>query len=178
MGPAMTASGTGGAVDPADFMAICDLKYRYAAGIDLRDWALYRSIFDDRVYIDFSSYNGRPASNMSADEWVAGVQPLFTGLAATQHSMTNPRVEVAGNRATLRMYMQAEHVLDHDDPSAWFAIGGFYTDEAVRIANGRSADDQSSHRWKLSSVTLTVWWRRGRPEIMAQASERGRRSPG
>jgi hypothetical protein len=27
---------------------------------------------------------------MSADEWVAGLVSLFTGLAATQHSMTNP----------------------------------------------------------------------------------------
>lgn len=142
-----------------DFSAICELKYRYAAGIDTRDWGLYRSIFTDRVTIDFSSYNGRAPSTMAADEWVRGVQPLFSGLAATQHSMTNPRVEVTGDRARLVMYMQAEHVLDHDDPTAWYTLGGFYTDAAVRTGAG----------WRISAVTLTVLWRRGRPEIMQQA---------
>lgn len=145
-----------------DFMAVCDLKYRYAAGIDTRDWALYRSIFSDTVDIDFSSYSGRPPATMTADEWVAGVQPLFTGLAATQHSMTNPRLEVEGDRATLRMYMQAEHILDHGDPSAWFTIGGFYTDRAVRKNGG----------WTLTAVKLTVFWRRGRFDIMEQAVAR------
>ncbi len=142
-----------------DFMAVCDLKYRYAAGIDTRDWDLYRSIFTDTVDIDFSSYSGRPPATMTADEWVAGVQPLFTGLAATQHSMTNPRVQAEGDRAALSMYMQAEHILDHDDPSAWFTIGGFYTDRAVRTSGG----------WRLTAVKLTVFWRRGRFDIMEQA---------
>lgn len=149
--------------DWADFAAVCDLKYRYATGIDTRDWALYRSIFSDTVDIDFSSYSGRPAATMTADAWVGGVQPLFTGLAATQHSMTNPRVEVEGDQAILRMYMQAEHILDHDDPTGWFTIGGYYTDRAVRTGAG----------WKLSAVTLTVFWRRGRFDIMEQAAARG-----
>lgn len=148
--------------DWADFSAICDLKYRYAAGIDSRDWALYRSIFADEVVIDFSSYNARPAATMAADDWVRGVQPLFSGLAATQHSMTNPRVEVDGDRATLVMYMQAEHILDHSDPTAWYTLGGFYTDTAVRSAAG----------WRIATVTLNVLWRRGRTEIMQEAVNR------
>ena len=145
-----------------DFSAICELKYRYAAGIDSRNWALYRSIFTDEVVIDFSSYNNRPASSMAADDWVRGVQPLFSGLAATQHSMTNPRVDVDGDRATLVMYMQAEHVLDHSDPTSWYTLGGFYTDTAVRDGS----------QWRISAVGLTVLWRRGRPEIMQEAVNR------
>jgi len=151
-------------VDPEDFQSICDLRYAYATGVDTRDWTLYRSIFCDRVAIDFSSYNQRPASVMSAEAWVDGVKPLFHGLAATQHSMTNPRVVVDGNRATLTMYMQAEHILDHEDPTSWFTIGGYYTDE-VRRTGGR---------WRIAGVTLTVYWRRGRPDIMPVAAERGR----
>lgn len=146
-------------------MAVCDLKYRYATGIDTRDWALYRSIFVDTVNIDFSNYNGRPASTMAADEWVAGVQPLFSGLVATQHSMSNPRVEVNEDHATLEMYMQAEHFLDHDDPDSWFTIGGFYRDRAVRTADG----------WRLAAVTLNVFWRRGNYAVMEQAVSRSSR---
>lgn len=149
-------------LEPAEVLAICDLKYRYATGVDTRDWKLYRSIFAEHIDIDFSSYNGRDPSTMAADEWVAGVQPLFMGLAATQHSMTNPRVTGDGDQATVTMYMQAEHFLDFEDPTAWFTIGGYYTDRVVRAGDG----------WRLSAVTLTVLWRRGRPEIMQEAVAR------
>lgn len=155
-------------VDPTDFMDICDLRYTYSTGIDTRDWELHRSIFTDRIAMDFSSYSGRPRAEVAADDWVAGLQPLFTGLAATQHSMTNPRVEVNGDDATLKMYMQAEHFLDHDDPNVWFTIGGYYTDRLHRNAG----------RWRITEVTLTVFWRRGDPDIMVTAVERGRAALG
>jgi hypothetical protein len=149
---------------PDDFIAICDLRYRYATGLDSRDWELHRSIFTNEIEMDFSSYSGRTTPRMAADRWVRGLKPLFTGLAATQHVMTNPRVSVDGGRATLQMYMQAEHVLDHDDPTAWFTIGGYYTDRLARTGHG----------WLIEAVTLTMLWRRGRPDIMDTAIERGR----
>ncbi len=39
-------------------MAVAETVYRYAVGIDTRDFTLYRSIFADQVTIDISSYNG------------------------------------------------------------------------------------------------------------------------
>lgn len=150
----------GGGAD--DKSAVAETIYRYAVGIDTRDFALYRSIFADAVAIDFSSYSGAPASTMSGDEWVAGVRPLFEGLAATQHSMTNPLPVVDGDTATCRMYMQAHHVLDPDDPSSWFTIGGYYDDTLVRADAGPAG-------WLLTGVTLTVLWRMGDPAIMVAA---------
>ena len=136
--------------------------YEYAYGIDLRDWDLYRSIFTDRVTADFSSYNDRPAQTMSADDWVRSVRPLFTGLDASQHAMSNPVVDLDGGHARCRMYMQAVHILaDHPDPE--FTIGGYYDDRLVRTADG----------WQIEAVTLTVWWRRGNAAIMPIAAERG-----
>ncbi len=151
-------------VSPADFIDICNLCYRYATGVDSRDWALYREIFTDRVTFDFSSFNGQPAAELAADDWVAGVRPLFTALAASQHSMTNPRVTGDGDQAIVTMYLQAEHILDADDPTSWFTVGGYYTNHVQR-ADGR---------WLISAVTLTIRWRRGRPEIMDIAARRGR----
>lgn len=147
----------------ADKFAVCETVYRYATGVDARDWVLLRSIFDEEVDIDFSSYNGQPPRRMRADERVARMKVLFTGLAATQHCLTNPIVTLAGDLATCVMYMQAEHVLSHDKPDDWFTIGGYYTDQLVR----------SDRAWLLTGVALTVLWRRGRPEIMVEAAQRG-----
>ena len=154
--------------EPDDARAVTETVYRYATGVDTRDWALYRSIFADDIDIDFSSYDGQLAAGLiPADRWVARVRPLFSGLAATQHSMTNPIVNIdsGSNRATCTMYMQAAHALDHGDDDAWFTIGGYYTDRLHR--------DNPDGPWLIDAVRLTVLWRRGRADIMAIAAARG-----
>jgi len=143
-----------------DFDAITRLRYQYAFGIDTRDFALLRSIFADEIHMDFSSYNGRAAATVPADEWVAGCAKLFNGLDATQHSMTNPLVNVdeGARHATQRMAMQAAHFLDGIE----FTIGGWYHDSLMRVEGS----------WRITAVTLNVTWRRGDESIMAAAVER------
>ena len=142
--------------------------YRYATGVDTRDWELYRSIFADRVHVDFSSWNGRPGAETSADEWVAGVKVLFTGLDATQHVMSNPIVDLDGDRAVCTVYMKAEHFLYSEAGDDSFAIGGYYRDTLVRTGAG----------WRIDGVTLTVTWRRGNEGVMTRGAERGRQRLG
>jgi hypothetical protein len=147
-----------------DRAEIVDTVYCYATGIDSRDWALYRSIFTDEIDVDFSSYDGNPPHRIRADDWVKGVQPLFHGLDATQHTMTNPRVAISGERATCVMYMQAVHFLANREGDAEFTLGGCYTDQLVKTPNG----------WKLCGVKLTVLWSRGNRAIMGMAVQRKR----
>jgi len=152
----------------ADKQAIIETVYRYALGLDTRDWELYRSLFTERIFVDFSSYSGQPGERVGADEWVARLQPLFSGLAATQHSMTNPLVSFDDRGAECRMYMQAEHIHDPGDPDSWYTIGGFYTDHLVR----------PGERWLIDSVTLSIFWRRGDPGCMVRAAETGMATAG
>jgi 3-phenylpropionate/cinnamic acid dioxygenase small subunit len=147
-----------------DRTQIVETVYCYATGIDTRDWALYRSIFADEVDVDFSSYDGNPPRRVRADDWVTGVAPLFEGLDATQHTMTNPRVRIEGDRATCVMYMQAVHFLANKEGDAEFTLGGYYTDELVKRPSG----------WKLCGVKLTVLWSRGNRAIMGMAVGRKR----
>ncbi len=152
---------------------VTETVYRFAYGIDQRDWSGYRSIFvppPAEIEFDYSSYHGRPASRTDVDTWIAGVTPLFSGLDATQHSMTNPIVEIDGATARCRVYMQAAHFLQRDDleattgsSGAEFTIGGYYDDHLVR----------SDHGWLIDKVALTVWWRRGNEAIMELARTNG-----
>jgi hypothetical protein len=148
---------------------IAQTVYAFAYGIDGRDWDAYRSIFvgpDDEITFDYESYSGRPAMQMTVGQWLDVVTPLFNGLDATQHTMSNPLVEIheAGRAARCRMYMQAAHFLwadDVDQPE--FTIGGYYDDHLVLDHEGN---------WKIDAVRLTVWWRRGNEGIMEQARRR------
>jgi hypothetical protein len=153
-------------VDSDDKLAVADTVYRYATGVDRRDWALYRSLFTETVTMDFSSFGpDLPPRVMGADDWVAGIVPLFTGLAATQHSMTNPLATVVADTATITMYMQAHHVYDPQDPASWYTVGGYYDDTLARVDG----------RWLLSGVRLIVTWRAGDPAIMELARVAGNR---
>lgn len=147
-----------------DYNGIVRRRYEYALGIDTRDWGLLRSIFTDEIEMDFSSYSGQPGAKVLADDWVNGVKVLFTGLDATQHVMTNPIVDVDGDRGRLRMYMKAEHFLLNDSGSDDFALGGYYEDRLVKVAG----------EWKIEAVTLTLLWNRGNRHIMALATDIGR----
>jgi len=146
-----------------DFHAITRKVYEYAWGIDTRDWALYRSIFSERVCMTFTSYNGNPPSEMLADDWVSGVKVLFTGLHATQHTLSNPLVEVEGDRARCRMYMQAAHFFVTDQGGNEYTLGGYYDDSLCRTPDG----------WRIDAVTLNVLWHRGNRHIMELATAAG-----
>ena len=153
-------------MDASEELAVAETVYRYATGVDRRDWTLYRSLFTDTVTFDFSSYGPDwPPRQMSADEWVAGLVPLFTGLAATQHSMTNPLATIDGDTAAITMYVQAHHVFDPTDAASSYTIGGYYEDTLARVDG----------RWLLTGVRLTVTWRAGDPEIMELARAEGTR---
>ncbi len=152
-------------VDFNDYNEIVRRRYEYALGIDTCDFELLRSIFTDEVTMDFEDYSGQPAAKMKADDWVAGCKVLFTGLDATQHVMSNPMVDVDGDAARCRMYMKAEHFFQNDRGNADFALGGYYTDELVRLGG----------RWLIKAVTLKIFWNRGNRHIMTQAAELGAR---
>ena len=151
---------------------VAQTVYRFAYGIDRRDWDDYRSIFvapPTTIDFDYSSYHGRPSSAMDVDTWIGALTPLFSGLDATQHTMSNPVVEITGSEARCRVYMQAAHFLWRDDldertgsSDPEFTIGGFYDDHLV-LGDG--------DRWRIDAVTLTVWWRRGNEAIMQLAHE-------
>jgi hypothetical protein len=153
-------------MDCADKLAVAETLYHYATGVDRRDWPLYRSLFADTVTIDFSSFDSTlPRRSMKTDDWVAGILPLFTGLASTQHSMTNPLARVDGDAATITMYVQAHHVHDPDDPASWYTIGGYYDDTLLRVDGS----------WLLTGVCLTIVWQAGERAIMERARAAGQR---
>lgn len=148
-----------------DRITIAETVFKYATGIDTRDWELYRSIFADEVEMDFESWNQVPRHRIAADELKNQIQVFFAGLDATQHVMTNPITSIDGDRARCVMYMQAYHFLHEVQASRRYDIGGYYTNELIR-----DGDD-----WKITSVKLSVLWTQGDIAFMQDAAERGHR---
>ena len=51
----------------ADRLAIMEVIANYAAGLDARDWELWRSVFVDDLVFDLSSWNGIEPRVLNAD---------------------------------------------------------------------------------------------------------------
>src|SRR3972149_3056387 len=98
-GPSMpdTRMNGGSLQELLDRQAVSGVVSRYATGIDMRDWTLYRTCFTDEVEIDFTSWSGGEAQRLPADQWVAGVRSGLAGFESTQHISTNHVITLDGD---------------------------------------------------------------------------------
>jgi 3-phenylpropionate/cinnamic acid dioxygenase small subunit len=145
-----------------DRAEISDVQLRYATGLDSRDWPLFRSCFTDEIETDFTSVFGGEPRKVSANRWTEAARRSLSGLAATQHMITNHVITVAGDDATCIAYVQARHYLPNNAGDSMQTMFGYYTNRFVRTAAG----------WKIRACKLTVTWQTGNPGIFALAGAR------
>lgn len=145
-------------LDRAD---ISQVIHTYATAIDSRDWELLATCFTEDLEADFRSFGGREVVK-GRDTWVAAIKSTIQGLDATQHLTANHVITVDGDTATLVAYLQAVHRLDSARSDPEYTIGGYYTCDMVRTAQG----------WRMRRYALSVTWHRGNRDILRQAQRR------
>ena len=145
-----------------DKAAISDIQLRYATGLDMRDWATFRSCFTDEIETDFTSVFGGQPRKVSADRWTESARRTVSGLQATQHMITNHVITIDGDEALCIAYVQAQHYLPNDRGESTQTMGGYYTNRFVRTAVG----------WRIRSCKLTLTWNKGNWDIFRLARER------
>lgn len=154
-----------------DRAPVADVIYRYASGIDDRNWEAYRSCFAPTCWFDFSSFMGTPAAEMSADDWVSRVRSVNGKFDATQHQMTNLSIALDGDdAAVVRVELRAQHWFAPDtmasfgrpDEVNWCELGGHY-DGTLRL---------DGEAWRIAHWRLTVRWRLGNMGVFALAVNR------
>ena len=135
---------------------VADALYRFAEGIDTRDWDLFRSAFTETLVYDYTSYRAGHQGTIQADDWVARARRRFATLDATQHTMTNPRIAVDGDRATCSMYVEAWHSIGPEGAVQYCLLGGRYLNDLVR----------DGAQWRISTLRLQVRWVLGDRSIL------------
>jgi len=125
-----------------DRAAIIDVTNRYCWALDTKDWAVLDSVFTEDANGDLlEDVVGRVALKKRVDE--------------TQHLISNHQINVQGDTATCRCYLQAQHVRKaaHGGPN--FIIAGRYEDQLTRTSEG----------WRISFRRLVVMWTDGNPAV-------------
>ncbi len=122
--------------DISDRLEIEALLTRYAKAVDRKDWDLYRTVFTDDAFIDYTSAGGSASGVDDMTEWLDAALGQFP---ATQHMVSNIDIDLepGADRATVEAMFHNPMVMP--DKSAW-VTGGWYHHELVRTADGwRSA---------------------------------------
>jgi hypothetical protein len=98
--------------DPSDRLAIQDLAYRYAAGVDRRDEGLFLSAFHPEATLTVvrAGPDGKEkVSVRTGHDELRAIPKLIARYAKTFHFVGNHRCEIAGDVATGEVYCTAHH---------------------------------------------------------------------
>ncbi len=146
-----------------DRAEISDVFHRYALGVDMRDWEMFRGCFTDDVEADFTSiWPGLVVKG--ADEWVERAENLIEGFDATQHIITNHTHDIRGDTAKSTSYLHAQHVVRTPMGNDENVLAGYYQYEMVRTDQG----------WKIQKYSLTVTWATGNHGVWEVAAARAK----
>lgn len=140
-----------------DTAQVVDALYRFGAGQDLKDAELFLSAFAPDAVLDFT----QPAARFGADipvmpdrDTIAGILAMLAPLDTT-HTVTNPRVVLDGDRATLFALVEAQHVT-MAEPRRHLLLKNVYDVELARDAD----------RWVIRSMAIRNVWFDGDPAVL------------
>jgi ketosteroid isomerase-like protein len=137
--------------ETADVVEITQVLYRYARAIDAKDWKALDRVFTPDARIDYAVERGVELRYPELGAWLARAMTIFK---LTQHVITNPLVELAGDTARCTSYLVGTHVQIRraDGAEVLTTEGSRYTDELVRTHDG----------WRISARRLERLWMNGR----------------
>ena len=104
---------------------------RYATSVDQGDLERYATCFTEDVVV--TGFGDRTFTDRAT--YVAWVASALARFSATHHQITNREIVLDGDRAHLRSYVQATHVLAAD-PEQLLILWGIYDDRLARTDDG------------------------------------------
>lgn len=122
---------------------LVDLTVRYATAIDSHQYPLLTTVFTHDAQLEYGEI-GQWTGGAEVAEFMAAAHVAATH---TMHRMTNQAIEIDGDTATMRTYVDALILFEGGGVNAI----GYYDDHVVRTADGwRIA------RRKFTSVRLVA----------------------
>lgn len=135
---------------------------RFFAAVDRCDWPAVQDLMTDSFHVDYSSYGGGPASDVTPEgltgAW-AGLLPFFDHV---HHQIGNLIVEQAGETADVQCHGMATHFIAEQSGGDLQFIVGTY-DLTLKRADGT---------WRLSSMRFNFKYASGNAELAAEAGRR------
>jgi hypothetical protein len=134
---------------------VVETMVRYGRACDSRDYTVLDTCFTEDAVIRYTrSFADEIAGRAKLAEYLAHA---LTPLDATQHLFGNFEVELGGETARFRCYVQAQHVKLETPGGHLFTVGGRYENECVRGSDGL---------WRMTLLDFEPTWTGGNPQVL------------
>ncbi len=130
-----------------DRLALQELAFRYARGVDRRDYGAFVALFTEDGVLCGPGYSMR--GPLEIERGIRRIEQY----EATQHCVHNQLVEVAGDRAQGETYCVARHLYSRAGVRRKLDMGVRYQDEFVRRAGA----------WRIARRELVLDWTQDLP---------------
>ena len=141
-----------------DRAAITDVLDDYAFAVDGHHWDLLHSLFTADAVLDYTAAGGPRGSRDEVLDWITESLPAVT---LTQHLLTNRRIRVTGDTATVRTELLNPLIFAGAGDHQLLLLGGRYDDRLER----------TDHGWKFAERVHTTTWTAGPMPAQLSAPE-------
>ncbi|KUI44827.1 polyketide cyclase [Mycobacterium sp. GA-1199] len=124
---------------------LVELSIRYATAVDSRRYSLLTEVFTENAQVDYGEI-GQWTGGAEVAEFMAAAHVMA---AHTMHRVSNQAVDIDGDTATMRTYVDALILLE--DGSGANPVG-YYDDQAVWTADGWRIARRSYTSVRLAAV--------------------------
>ena len=140
-----------------DRQAVDAFRVQYALALDTKDWGLFQSLFEDKVTLDLSSFNGSDPVELSADDLTEYARNNLEGMI-TQHLSTNvTTVFSSADTTTATSYLVAQHRKRNDRGDIVpYDMHGRYIYSIRRTQS----------EWRIHAMKMILSWDEGDPSII------------
>lgn len=122
---------------------------------DQHEWEKLENIFAERVVLDYSSFTGAPAAELTAGQIVQAWRAFLPGFKATHHQTGNYLIESDENTAKVFCYGTATHYLPNESGKDVWVVVGSYDFELVKTATG----------WQVAAMKFNFKYQDGNTEL-------------
>ncbi|NRB02930.1 MAG: nuclear transport factor 2 family protein [Rhodobacteraceae bacterium] len=135
---------------------------RFFASVDRCDWPAVQALMTEQFHVDYSSYGGGPASEVSPEGLTAAWAGFLPYFDSVHHQIGNLIVEQNGDTAEVRCHGMASHfIAEHPGGDLQFVVGTY------DLELKRDGAD-----WKLSSMRFNFKYASGNQTLAAEAQRR------
>jgi len=127
----------------------------YVIALDSRELPLF-----DEVFVPGAQVILGGMGEMTAESYKEAAVKGLSALNATQHHLGLPVIDLDGDVAHSRCCFMAQHVRNDLAPNPFLLIGGWYTDDLKRTADG----------WRITKRVGTALWYDGNPDVLGMGN--------
>ena len=147
----------------ADERAVINIVSQYCWSLDTKDFEELRNVFTPDA---FAILGGTECHGI--DAIIKRISSALTRLDVSHHLVGSHIVEVDGDQASHRCYLQAQHVLKGTEGGDLWMVAGTYEDQLVRTPDG----------WRIKQRILSRVWTEGNPNVAAPDLRPEQQQPG